>query len=179
MDDKVQNNDDLAVLWVQAQPTVSAFIVSVVPNFHAADDILQNVALVTTRRIADYDRNLPFAAWAIGIAKKEIQAYFRSKKKEHLLLDANVIESIAQTIASPDSDLDTLKRSMEQALRTCLDKLGKKWRHVVELFYLREQDTQRIAQQLVMSHVNVRVTLHRIRRALRECVSQHLPPEGL
>ncbi|MCH8800070.1 MAG: hypothetical protein IH963_04100 [Chloroflexi bacterium] len=63
MDDKVQNNDDLAVLWVQAQPTVSAFIVSVVPNFHAADDILQNVALVTTRRIGDYDRNLSFASF--------------------------------------------------------------------------------------------------------------------
>ena len=176
MDHDAKQN--IAVLWVQAQPAVSAFIASVVTDFYAADDILQNVALVTTRRIDEYDSKRPFAAWAIGIAKNEILSYYRSQKKEHRLLDTLAIESLTQTFTQQNPEIALMKKSMERALRTCLQKLGEKWRYMIELFYLRDMDTQRIAQQLVMSHGNVRVTLHRIRRALRACVDQQLPPEA-
>ena len=65
-------NEQLTVQWAQSQPLIAAFISSLVPDFHDADDILQNVAVVTVRKYEQFDPNRSFVAWAIGIAKNEI-----------------------------------------------------------------------------------------------------------
>ena len=97
MDDAKSKNEELTVYWVQAQPLVLSFIASLVPDFKEADDILQNVALVTTRRFAEYDRQRPFVAWAIGIAKDEIENYRRKKGKRPTPLNIPVEETTPKT----------------------------------------------------------------------------------
>ena len=62
-------NEQITVQWAQSQPLIAAFISSLVPDFHDADDILQNVAVVTVRKYEQFDPNRSFVAWAIGIAK--------------------------------------------------------------------------------------------------------------
>ena len=179
MDDAKETNEELTVYWVQAQPLVQSFVASLVPDFSEADDILQNVALVTTRRFAEYDRQRPFVAWTIGIAKTEISNYRRKNGKRPILLDVPVMESIAKTFESEAARMHDIKKETERALAACIDKLGDKWKHILELHYLREHVPARIAQQLGMTKNNVLVTLYRIRTALRTCVNQQLRQEAL
>ena len=56
-------------LWTIAQPTVSAFIGSLVREIRDRDDVLQDVAVAFMSSFASYDATRPFMAWVIGIAR--------------------------------------------------------------------------------------------------------------
>ena len=47
---------DLARLWVQSQPAISAYIAASVYDIHHAEDLVQEVAQVVAEKFADYDR---------------------------------------------------------------------------------------------------------------------------
>ena len=57
-------------LWTLAQPSVSAFVSSVVRDFRDRDDVLQDIAVAVIESIDLYDTERPFVAWAIGVARK-------------------------------------------------------------------------------------------------------------
>jgi DNA-directed RNA polymerase specialized sigma24 family protein len=82
--------EQITVQWAQSQPLIAAFISSLVPDFHDADDILQNVAIVTVRKYEQFDPNCSFVAWAIGIAKNEILKH-QSKQGNRGLLDIGAV----------------------------------------------------------------------------------------
>jgi RNA polymerase sigma-70 factor, ECF subfamily len=58
---------DLARLWVQSQPVISAYLMASVYDVHHAEDLVQEVAQVVAEKFTDYDRNLSFTSWALGI----------------------------------------------------------------------------------------------------------------
>ena len=76
MDEKTH---EVARLWVLAQPTVSAFIASLVRDFRDRDDVLQDVAVAVIDSFRSYDPSRPFVAWAIGIARNEVRHHLRRK----------------------------------------------------------------------------------------------------
>jgi DNA-directed RNA polymerase specialized sigma24 family protein len=59
-------------------------------------------------------------------------------------------------------------------LEFCLNKLKTKWKHMLEMRYLREYDTGRIARQFNITENAATISLFRIRRALRECIDDKL-----
>ncbi len=166
--------EQLTVQWAQSQPLIAAFISSLVPDFHDADDILQNVAMVTVRKYDQYDPQRSFVAWAIGIAKNEILKHQSKQGKRPLVLDIDAIDSVTQVYAKENSTLHDTRIDLKNAISTCMSRLKGKWQQVMEMHYLREQSPARIAQQLGMTRNNVFVTLHRIRIALRDCVNRRL-----
>src|SRR4051794_12552203 len=64
-----QSSEQLARLWTESQPVVAAFILSVIPDFHQAEDVLQQVAVVLVREFDRFDPSRPFLPWALGIAR--------------------------------------------------------------------------------------------------------------
>lgn len=177
MEEPRTRSEELAAHWVQAQPLIALFIASVVSCGHDADDILQNVALVTARKFDQYDRRRPFVAWALGIARNEIFKYY--KNRQTTILSAEAIERMAQACESrPICSLDTTADRM-RALRSCIQQLKARWRTILEMYYLRDLTAARISQQLGITQSNVFVILHRVRLALRQCVEQRLRQEGL
>lgn len=172
--DRETENKELAVFWAQSQPTIAAFIHSLVPNFQDADDILQNVAVVTVEKIGQFDRNRSFPAWAIGIAKNLILKHYSQKGRKRAILDIEVIKKVAQVYEHESQNIHDQKESMVKALKTCLMQLKGKWRKIVDMHYVYELSSARIAQQLSMTQNNVFVSLHRIRLALKKCVEHRL-----
>ena len=173
MDEKADNKE-LAVYWAQSQPTIAAFIHSLVPNFQDADDILQNVAVVTVEKIDQFDRNRSFSAWAIGIARNLILKHYTQKGKKQAILDIEVVKKVAQVYEYEARSIHDQKESMEKALKKCLMQLKGKWKKIVDMHYTDELSPARIAQQLSMTRNNVFVSLHRIRLALKNCVKHKL-----
>ncbi|MFC1763802.1 sigma-70 family RNA polymerase sigma factor [Planctomycetota bacterium] len=167
------NHEHLTVQWAQSQPLIAAFIASLVPDFHDADDILQNVAVVTVRKYEQFDPQRSFVAWAIGIAKNEILKY-QSKQGKRGLLDIDAIDSITQVYTEESSTIYDTRIDLKNAISTCMSRLKGKWKQIMEMHYLREQSAARIAQQLGITRNSVFVSLHRIRIALRDCVNRRL-----
>ena len=96
-----QTMTELTIRWTKAQPVVSGFISSMVPNFHDAEDILQRVALALVRKFDQYNHSKPFVDWALGMARYEILAYRRNKTTDKHFFDHDVITSMAAAAANP------------------------------------------------------------------------------
>lgn len=165
-----QKAEEIAVFWTNAQPAVAAFVSSIVPKFQDADDILQQVAVAIIKSYDKYDKNRPFVAWAIGIAKNEILMYRRNHSKGRLILDTKAIERISEVYEKESAKFD----DMRKALDICIKKLKGRWKHILEMRYLSELSISRIAQKLGMTHSSVYTALHRIRLALRECINRQI-----
>ena len=63
------DQDRFTRCWTQAQPAIAGYIAALVPDPHAADDVVQEVAVILLRKFAEYDPARPFIAWAMGVAK--------------------------------------------------------------------------------------------------------------
>jgi len=172
--DREAKNKELAVFWAQSQPTIAAFIHSLVPNFQDADDILQSVAVITVEKFEQFDRNRSFSAWANGISKKLILKYYSDKGKKRAILGIDSIEKIAQVYEQESRSIHDHKDALEKALKKCLMQLKGKWKKIMDMHYMDEFSPTRIAQQLSMTRNNVFVSLHRIRLSLKDCVKREI-----
>ena len=169
------HSEELAVYWAQHQPVVARYISSLISNFQDVDDILQNVAMVTVRKFDEYDREKPFAFWAIGIARNMVLKYYSEKKhRGHLILDHRAVEAISDIYEREFDRISHHHDIAQSALERCMQQLKGRGKKVLEMYYLRELSPVRIAQQLGITRNNVFVSLHRVRVALRECVHNQL-----
>lgn len=174
MTEEMSQSEELAVFWTQSQRSVSAYIASLVPNFQDADDILQNVAVITVKKFDQFEKKGSFVSWVVGIARNEIFKYYTEKKKNQAVPDMEAIKQIAGIYEAEILANDHYEREMKAALASCIERLRGKWKRILEMYYLREQSSARIAQQLAMTRSNVFVSLHRIRVALKDCVTKEI-----
>ena len=162
--------EEIAVLWTNAQPAVAAFVSSIVPNFQDADDILQGVAVSIIKNYDKYDKDRPFVAWAIGIAKNEALMYLRKNSRGKLIFSTRAIQAISEVHEKESVKFDAKRK----ALDVCIKKLKGHSRRILEMRYISEMTVPRIAQKIGMTHSAVHTTFHRIRLALRDCINRQL-----
>lgn len=158
----------IAKLWVKAQPSVSVFIRASVRDHHAAEDVLQEVAGSVITSFDKYDADRPFGAWVTGIARNCILRYYRSTSRDRLLFDDELLDLMCDTFSHVSDESDLYEISLKQ----CLAKLTGRGRKVIDLRYSDGLNSDEIAGQLGMTPVAVRVLLHRVRKALRVCIDK-------
>lgn len=162
---------DLNVLWTQTHGVVLSYIRSVVVDFHRADDVLQETAATVAEKFDDYDRTLPFAPWALGIAKYKVLEYLRTSSRDRLVFSEEVVDSLAGAF----SELQTHASESDIALEQCVSRVRGRSRKLLEMRYLRQSSVDEVAKATGMTCSAVRVALHRIRKLLMQCLEQQLP----
>lgn len=172
-------SNDLTLLWVKSQPVIATFIGSLVPEANDAEDILQEVAMITIRKFDRYDGQRPFTAWAIGIAKKEILQYHHRRGMAPILLNDQAVEYVTSLYLQKAESIHDRKSDVEWALAHCIGKLQNRWKQILELHYRQNQTAVKIAQEMKLTESNVLVILHRARQALRTCIGKQLGQENL
>jgi len=174
--DFAEKTKSLTLNWTSAQPTVSAYISSMVTNFQDAEDILQTVALTIAEKYVTFDPSGSFLSWTLGIAQHKIYDYYRmqSKHRKMKILDIDTVARITQVFEKESSHFNEIRHAME----FCIGKLSGHWRQILEMRYMLELSTQRMAQQLGMSPNAIFITLHRVRLALQKCLHKQLSSEG-
>jgi RNA polymerase sigma-70 factor (ECF subfamily) len=160
--------------WTQAQPTVAAYINSMVPDFQQAEDLLQNVAVVLLRKFPEYDPSRPFVAWALGISRNEILSTRRSFARSFLSFHPDLLEGVAAAYEEMSPQL----KARAAALQDCIENVKGHARKVLRLRYQEALAPRDIAGRLGLEPGNVRVILSRVRAALQECVERRLSAEG-
>lgn len=161
---------ELAALWTRAQPMVAGFVSSMVTNFHDAEDILQYVAMVLAKKFNEYDRERPFAQWAIGIARYEVLAYYRRQGQDKHVFSADLIQQIGNTYEEMGPRLGVI----QEALRRCMRKVKDRDRRLMEMWYLDQQEPTEITRCLGIAKSTLYVILHRVRHGLKNCIRRQL-----
>ncbi|KAA0211989.1 sigma-70 family RNA polymerase sigma factor [bacterium] len=116
--------------------------------------------------------------------ERETAAYLRKVARNCFLMSVRRTRHVQSV-----EDLDLADRAWEEgqgdaeagearlrALRQCLQGVQGRARQALELHYQQHKPGEEIARQLGMSHDNLRVTLHRVRQALKKCIEGKLGP---
>ncbi|HPB12002.1 MAG: sigma-70 family RNA polymerase sigma factor [Kiritimatiellae bacterium] len=157
-------------LFVQHMPRIRAFVLSLMPDFALADDILQDVFLTVTAKAADFRRDTNFLAWAFTIARFRVLKSMNRMDKAFLPLSAEVMECLAAEAPDVGAEQDRRIAYLEQ----CLKKLAPQARRVIDLRYYGALKPAAIAERLGLSVNGVSVLLSRSRTVLRECVERQM-----
>jgi RNA polymerase sigma-70 factor (ECF subfamily) len=161
--------------WTLAQPKVSAFVTSVVRDFHDRDDIVQDIAVAVFESFDSYDSDRPFVAWAMGVARNQVRLYLRRCQRDRLVFDPATIECLEAAFtgvpAGESRELDFLQ--------DCIRELDGRGRQLCELRYQKRLKPAAISQAIGMAGTAVRKALQRIREQLRSCVQKRAVAEGM
>ena len=159
-------------LFVRHQTRIKGFIVSLMGDFAATEDVLQETFLVVQQKAAEFEPRTNFIAWAFQIARFQVmKAQSQHKRAEDRFSDA-VLEALAASAQEESFDESKLA-----ALPACLQRLAPQARRIVDLFYEHEHKPQEIARLVNWTPSAVSVALSRARRFLRECIEQQLRSE--
>lgn len=155
-------------LWTLAQPVVSAFVTSVVRDFSARDDVLQEIAVAVIESIDRYDPEQPFVAWALGIAQNQVRLYLRRVRRDRHVFDEATVSCLAFAFdaawAGQSQRLDFLQ--------DCLRELVGRPKEILELRYRHDLKPAAIAESLGMTANTVAKALQRVRDQLRDCIER-------
>ncbi|MDF1824097.1 MAG: sigma-70 family RNA polymerase sigma factor [Verrucomicrobiales bacterium] len=147
-----------------------AFLLTIVQDYHLAEDILQETLSVVANRWAEEEIR-DFWSFAREVARRQALKAIRQLKNQPVSLSEEAIESLHAAFDSMAEDSD---ESRTLALQGCLKKLPRRWMKILNLRYWEYQKINAIALAL-NTHANVvSVTINRAKSRLADCVSASL-----
>lgn len=159
--------------WMAAEPSVSAYVFAVISSFHDAEDLVQQIAQETARRFDEYDTKRPFLGWALWITKSRVIDFYRKNSRNRLVFSDDLLSRLGEVIASREAG----RNERREALEHCLDSLPERSRKLLDLRYVENAPSARIAKSLGSTSASIRVTLTRLRDRLAACVHRRLGME--
>lgn len=153
---------------------LSIYVHSLVPRDSAAEDILQQTKMLLWKHFDDFQAGTHFLAWARKTAFHQILTHRRQKKREHLPLDDVALEALGMAVTQLAGDVSL----RQEALRTCLARLPKEHRQLVQLRYYEDLEIEQVADKLRRTAGAVYRALSRVRMSLMECVERQVAREA-
>jgi len=156
------------------QNRLYGYVFSLLGDHTRTADVLQETNMVLWRKIDEFQTDKAFLPWAFAIARFQVLAHLRDKKRDRLLLDAELAETVSVETERQAQHLDELR----EALRPCMRTLSAGNRDLVERRYFRAMSISEIAQEVDRTVSAVKVALLRSRRHLSECIQRRMAAEG-
>tara|TARA_R110002096_G_scaffold169222_6_gene340776 strand:- start:3720 stop:4241 length:522 start_codon:yes stop_codon:yes gene_type:complete len=158
-------------LFVENISMVKHFVISLLPNPSAAEDVVQEVFLTVTAKAHDFEPETNFKAWVLTIARFKVLEQLRKEKRDRNRLSDEVIDLLADETDGADPGRAAAEI---RALTKCLGKLAAKPRRMIELQYREGLKPGVIAERIGWEANAVYVALSRARASLRKCIERQL-----
>jgi RNA polymerase sigma-70 factor (ECF subfamily) len=149
------------------------YILSIVRDFHLAEDIFQDASIVILRKGLLLKDDNDFPPWARKVVRLEALNARRKREKGPETLEPGVLDLLDQDWSKNEGPEPTML-----ALRECIEKLPPKARRLIELRYIEGIPGNALAERLNQPPNTVYVALSRIYQNLSVCVKNRLACEG-
>jgi RNA polymerase sigma-70 factor (ECF subfamily) len=169
----LNQQDQFLKLFLKHQNDIKAFILSMVRDRHACEDLLQEVAIILWQKLDSYDPERSFRAWARGIAAKKIMQSFEKSKRSPVVFSPEAISAILDAYDKTDKSWEAQVMEKE-ALKLCIETLPGKSRSLLSQRYEKSLKLREMAEQFGKTLDAVHKALSRIRTALRLCIERRL-----
>jgi RNA polymerase sigma-70 factor, ECF subfamily len=154
---KAGDQEGLHFLYLRFAPDVQRYVASFVRDDHEAEDITQNVFAKLMTKILKYEqREVPFAAWILRVARNAALDYMRARR---------AIPTEEVRVADNGSTQTGIDRRRD--LRQALEGLPEDQREVLVLRHIVGLSPNEIADTLGKTESSVHGLHHRGRRALQ------------
>lgn len=159
------------------QPALQAFVVSLMPGDPGVDEVLQRANITLWRKREVFVAGTNFRAWAFETVRWTLRGYLKEKQRSGwLVVDDELARAVSERMAErlPES-----ADAPQAALRHCLEKLRPVDRELVLSHYEEGETLAECAQRCGRTVGTLKVTLFRVRAALRKCIAERLAVGGL
>ena len=176
----LMDNDDRDAVFVallaEHQLALKLFVNSLLPGDSSAADVAQEVSVTLWKKRTDFVVGTNFRAWVFQIARNHVSNHRRQQAREgsRIVFSDSLQDTIASELAEQGVDL----QQRLSALRGCLQKLRQADRDLIQHRYFHQTPLKNYAAQIGRPVGSLKVTLHRIRNALAQCVAQGIATEG-
>jgi RNA polymerase sigma-70 factor, ECF subfamily len=170
------NRDDqtrqFLALWTESARRIFAFILTVLPNWNDAEDLLQDTSALLWERFDQYRPGSDFVAWGCRVAYLKVLEFRRSRKKAVCFTDS--LTSALSDLAQRESDSLSLRG---EALVDCMQKLAQRDHELITLRYTPGATVRSVAAQINKSVDATYKALNRVHDQLFDCVQTTLREE--
>lgn len=162
-------------LFVRHERDLRVFARSLLPNWPAVDDVLQEASVVMWKKLHQLEQEEDFFTWARVIVRYEVLNARRKAARDRLVLSEELLELLANE-AMPTTG-DELEKERE-ALNCCLKKMGDEQRQLVFAASMRDGGVKELAEATNRTANSLYKLIGRLRASLRECVHRELQTQG-
>jgi RNA polymerase sigma-70 factor (ECF subfamily) len=163
------SSNTIVQILLRERVRISASVMSILRDAHAADDVFQQVVLQALEGREHFREPEHLLAWALRVARH--RAIDALPKRPTRCLDGSVLELLEQQWAEAPAD-DVPARV--EALHRCLEKLPASARQLLRLRYEDGLRCTSVAERLGRTVDAVYQSLSRVHRQLRQCVEARL-----
>ncbi len=161
-----ERRDEFITELTRAQPSLWAYVFSLLPEHGPAQDILQETNLTLWRKADDFQPGTSFLSWATQVAYFHVLSHRRRQRRDRLIFDDEVLAYLAERQAERAGELgDRLV-----ALRGCLEKLPEPSRRLLQERYAPGASVKNLAETGGRSVAALSQVLYRIREKLLQCM---------
>lgn len=157
-------------LAVIHQRMIEAYAFAITRDFHLAEDIHQEVALVLVTHWETVPADSGFMPWLKEVIRRKALELRRRETRMPRLLSPEALAQVEACLPLPVED------ELPEVMARCVEKLGSDARQAVLSRYGEGLDVAQIAARLGRSVQGVYAVLKRARIALEECVARTRRP---
>lgn len=161
-------------LFLRSEREVFRYVAALVPSMADAEDIVQQTALALWEKFDAYDPAQPFTPWACRFALNKARQWIERRQRWRTLLEGGLAEELAARREALQPELEARLRHLEG----CLARLPREQRVLVEGYYYRREEIDRLADAAGRTVGSTYKALQRIRQALHTCIERAAGPEG-
>lgn len=165
----------LVPLLMRHERQIFAYIYTLLPNRHDAEDILQETCLTIYDKFAEFTQGTDFLAWAMRIAWWKVRAARQKYARSKVVFSDTVMEAVAHTAEQLAASGQA--SAMHDALSSCLQKLNERDRRMILTRYESEGGVERAALVSGRSLQAAYKALMRIKQVLHDCVLNQVSGE--
>ena len=175
MDGSDDKRDRVMKAALACRTELIAYARSLLGNYAAADDVLQEALLVVFKKFDQFQEGTSMLAWCRSIVRIEVlrakQRHQRERTLAERLLD-DAIDAAFDEFQTARRDDDA--GSWREALRRCLERVPQRGQGVLKARFADELSYQQIGERLGMTIEAVRKAIFRLKRHVRSCVETSL-----
>jgi RNA polymerase sigma-70 factor (ECF subfamily) len=163
-------------LFVRHQQEIYAYILTLVPKVHDADDLFQEGMVVMWEKFEQFEPGTNFAAWGVQIMRYEILDYRRNMaRSKQVLVDDSLFELLMDHMSNIQNELP----ARIEALRKCQKLLDDRSKRMLKMRYERNVPVEEIASCLKLSRRHIYHVLGQINSMLLKCMRRTLADGGI
>jgi RNA polymerase sigma-70 factor, ECF subfamily len=167
---RIAGGDRLAmqVLFARHHVRVYRFVLRLVRNEAAAEDLISEVFLDVWRQAGKFEGRSAVTTWMLSIARFKALSALRRKPEQEL--DEEAAAQIEDDADDPEVAL--VKKGKAAVLRQALSKLSAEHREVVDLVYYHEKSVEEVAEIVGIPEATVKTRMFYARKKLSEILKE-------
>jgi RNA polymerase sigma-70 factor (ECF subfamily) len=158
------NRTAMHILYCRHNVRVYRFILRIVRDATAAEDLVSQVFLDVWRTAGQFQGRSQVSTWLLSIARFKALTAMRQRRFEDI--DQEDVRQIPDGNDTPETSLD--RSDTSAILRACVQKLSPAHREIINLVYYHEKSVEEVGQIIGIPQSTVKTRMFYARKQLAD-----------